>query len=115
MYRKNWMFRLVGSEMFHIGKKNKVAEITISSKGMSFEYALTVDGKPLEKFVQAQAKNTRTWLPNINGTDHRVVLGENSTAILQFQHINPYKDRHHFTIMQISCCTSYGEESSASC
>ena len=75
------MFRLVGSEGFHIGKKNKLAEITISSKGMSFEYTLTVDGKPLEKFVRAQAKNTRTWLPKINGTDHRVVLGENSNTI----------------------------------
>ena len=70
------MFKLVGSEVFHIGKKAKVAEITISSKGMSFEYMLTVDGKSLEKFMQAQAKNTRTWLPVINGTDHRVVFGK---------------------------------------
>lgn len=77
VYRKNWMFRLVGSEVFHIGKNKKVAEITISSKGMSFEYGLTVDGKPLEKFVQVHAKNTRTWLPSINGTDHRIVLGKN--------------------------------------
>ena len=76
VFRKKWMFRLVGSEVFHIGQKRLVAEITISSKGMSFEYSLTVDGKPLEKFVQAQAKNTRTWLPIINGTDHRVVLGK---------------------------------------
>ena len=75
------MFRLVGSEVFHIGKKGKVAEITISSKGMSFEYALTVDGKPLEKFVQAQAKNTRTWLPNINGTNHRIVLGKDGSVM----------------------------------
>ena len=82
VYRKNWMFRLVGSEVFHIGKKGKVAEITISSKGMSFEYALTVDSKPLEKFVQAQAKNTRTWLPNINGTNHRIVLGKNGIIML---------------------------------
>lgn len=81
VYRKNWMFRLVGSEVFHIGKKRKVAEITISSRGMSFEYSLTIDGKPLEKFVQAQAKNTRTWLPTINGTDHRVVLGKNKVTV----------------------------------
>lgn len=68
------MFKLVGSEEFKIGKK--VAEVTIASKGISFEYVLTVDGKSLEKFVQSQAKNTRMWLPIINGTDHRVVLGE---------------------------------------
>ena len=76
VFRKNWMFKLVGSEVFHVGKRSKVAEITITSKGMSFEYVLTVDGKSLEKFVQAQAKNTRTWLPVINGENHRVVLGE---------------------------------------
>ena len=70
------MFKLVGSEVFHIGRKPKVAEVTITSKGMSFEYVLTVDGKPLEKFVEAQTKNTRTWLPAINGENHRVVLGE---------------------------------------
>lgn len=84
VYRKNWMFKLVGSEVFHIGKKAKVAEIMISSKGMSFEYVLTVDGKPLEKFVQAQAKNTRTWLPVINGTDHRVVLGKSYNLSLVY-------------------------------
>lgn len=76
IHRKNWMFKLVGSEEFHIGSKQKLAEITITSKGMSFEYMLTVDGKPLEKFVEAHAKNTRTWLPIINGADHRVVLGK---------------------------------------
>ena len=86
VYRKNWMFRLVGSEVFHIGKNKKVAEITISSKGMSFEYALTVDGKPLEKFVQVHAKNTRTWLPNINGIDHRIVLGKNISLDYAFTH-----------------------------
>ena len=76
------MFKLVGCEVFHIGKKSKVAEITISSKGLSFEYDLTVDGKSLEKFVRAQAKNTRTWLPVISGTDHRVVLGKHVACMI---------------------------------
>ena len=67
------MFRLVGSESFYIDKK--LAEISISAKGMSFEYVLNIDGKSLKKFVQSQAKNTRTWLPKIAEVDHRVVLG----------------------------------------
>ena len=71
--RKNWMFRLVGMETFKIGKKT--AEITITSKGIAFEYALTIGGKTLKKFTEAQAKNTRTWLLDMSGEQHRVVLG----------------------------------------
>ena len=58
--RKNWMFRLVGVETFKIGKKT--AEIAITSKGIAFEYALSIGGKTLKKFIEAQARNTRTWL-----------------------------------------------------
>ena len=68
------MFRLVGVETFKIG--HKTAEITIASKGMTFEYALSIGGKTLKKFIEAQAKNTRTWLPVISKENHRVVLGE---------------------------------------
>jgi hypothetical protein len=69
------MFRLVGSESFKIGKR--VAEIAISSNGLSFQYVLAIDGKSLKKFVEVQAKNTRVWLPKIyGGLEHRVVLGE---------------------------------------
>lgn len=69
------MFRLVGSESFKIGKR--YAEIAISSNGLSFEYVLTIDGKSLKKFVEVQAKNTRVWLPSMDGgAEHRVVLGE---------------------------------------
>ena len=71
--RKNWMFRLVGVETFKIGKKT--AEITITSKGIAFEYALNIGGKTLKKFIEAQAKNTRTWLLDMSGEQHRVVLG----------------------------------------
>lgn len=68
------MFRLVGSETFKIGKR--LAEIAISSNGLSFQYVLTIDGKSLKKFVEVQAKNTRVWLPRINdGVEHRIVLG----------------------------------------
>lgn len=89
VYRKNWMFRLVGVETFKIGKKT--AEITITSKGMAFEYALSIGGKTLKKFIEAQAKNTRTWLPVINTENHRVVLGEwtahrSIEALIPYQH-----------------------------
>lgn len=78
--RKNFQFKLVGSETFYIDKK--VAEITISAKGMSFEYVLNIDGKSLKKFVECHVKNTRTWLPVIGAVDHRVVLGINEMTIV---------------------------------
>ena len=70
--RKNWMFKLVGSECFKVG--SKVAEIAIDSSGMVFEYTLRIDNKSLQKFVEAQAKNTRTWHVTLDNTEHRVVL-----------------------------------------
>ena len=76
--RKNWMFRLVGLETFKIGKKT--AEIAITSKGIVFEYALSIGGKTLKKFIEAQARNTRTWLLEVGGEQHRVVLGRQSSC-----------------------------------
>ena len=75
VFRKNWMFRLVGTECFKIGKHS--AMITITSSEMTFAYLLTIDGKSFKKFVAAQTKNTRVWLPELEmNSRHRVVLGE---------------------------------------
>lgn len=74
------MFRLVGSEKFKIGKR--LAEVEITSESLtSFEYVLTIDGKSLKKFIETQARNTRTWLPVINGANHRVVLGKGLVCV----------------------------------
>ena len=78
MCRKNWQFKLVGSEQFCIG--SHVGEVTIACSGMTFEYTLSVDGRSLKRFIEAQAKNTRTWLPEIWGEPHRVVLGERTRS-----------------------------------
>ena len=66
------MFKLVGSERFKVGAK--AAEICIDCSGMVFEYTLRIDNKSLQKFVEAQAKNTRTWHVTLDGSEHRVVL-----------------------------------------
>lgn len=70
--RKNWLFKLVGTERFNVG--SKVAEIAIDSSGMIFQYTLRIDNKSMQKFVEAQAKNTRTWHVTLDATEHRVVL-----------------------------------------
>lgn len=73
VFRKNWMFSLVGTEKFKVSKK--AAEISIESSGLTFHYTLRIAGQTLEKFIEAQNKHTRTWLPTVGGEDHRVVLG----------------------------------------
>jgi hypothetical protein len=70
--RKNWMFTLVGEEDFRVG--DKPGTIVIESEGLSFTYSLRVDGQTLEHFIEAQNKQTRTWLPIIDGEKHRIVL-----------------------------------------
>ena len=70
--RKSWMFSLVGKEEFAIAGKN--AEIFITCKGWDFEYTLVVEGKSLRRFMESRMRNTRTWLPVLNGEQHRIVL-----------------------------------------
>ncbi|XP_065883456.1 fas apoptotic inhibitory molecule 1-like [Dysidea avara] len=72
LMRKNWMFSLVGVEKFKISGRS--AQISIVSNGWTFEYTLEIEGKSLKRFAEAEKKNTRTWLPNINRQPHRVVL-----------------------------------------
>jgi len=74
LMRKNWLFSLVGVEKFKISGRS--AQISIVSNGWTFEYTLEINGKSLKRFAEAEKKNTRTWLPNINKQPHRVVLGE---------------------------------------
>ena len=69
------MFRFIGRECFKVGELP--AMISITSTGWKFEYMLSIDGKTLKRFVEAQIKNTRVWLPELeSNTRHRVVLGE---------------------------------------
>ena len=70
--RKNWMFSLVGKEEFTVAGKH--AEIFITCKGWDFEYTLVVEGKSLRRFMEGRMRNTRTWLPVLDGEQHRVVL-----------------------------------------
>ena len=71
--RRNWLFSLVGVEKFKISGRS--AQINIVANGWTFEYTLEIGGKSLKKFSEAERKNTRTWLPTVNGQPHRVVLG----------------------------------------
>jgi len=72
--RKDWMFKLVGSEQFAIGKAHCCITIE-AAEGFMYQYSLEVNGKTLEKFTENQSKIMKTWLCNVSGMPFRIVLG----------------------------------------
>uniref|UniRef100_A0A8C1T2I6 Fas apoptotic inhibitory molecule a n=1 Tax=Cyprinus carpio TaxID=7962 RepID=A0A8C1T2I6_CYPCA len=75
--RRDWMFKLVGKETFHVGGTNTKATINIDAvSGFAYEYTLEINGQSLKKYMENRSKVTSTWLLNLDGIDCRVVLGK---------------------------------------
>ncbi|XP_037075815.1 fas apoptotic inhibitory molecule 1-like [Pollicipes pollicipes] len=73
--RRDWMFRLVGSESFEVGKQRVRCTVKIEPFGaFAYQYSLDVDGKAFRNFTQHQSKVMRTWLVNASEGTYRVVL-----------------------------------------
>jgi hypothetical protein len=80
IFRANWMFKLVGSEAFVIGKHKCVVAIE-SSSGFAYDYSLTVDGKSYEKFCENQSKILQAWVFHVGAETYRVVLEKNTMDV----------------------------------
>lgn len=77
IFRKEWMFKLVGDLKFAIGKQQAKCELRVDPiPPFSFSYSLLVDGKPLEKFTKKQQESIKCWNVVENGKRHGVILGE---------------------------------------
>ncbi len=51
------MFKLVGTETVKVGKSNATCVVRIDPLGgFSYQYSLTVNGKPYKTFVEQQSK-----------------------------------------------------------
>ncbi|XP_077996952.1 fas apoptotic inhibitory molecule 1-like [Glandiceps talaboti] len=73
--RKNWMFKLVGREVFDIGKGKVKGAINIDAvSGFAYEYILEVNGKSLKKFTEHRSKTAKVWSFLLDGVDTRIVL-----------------------------------------
>merc|ERR1712039_734679 len=73
--RHDWMFKLVGTETFKVGKSNATCVIKIDPVGgFAYQYSLMVNGKPYKTFVEQQNKIMRTWVLPVDGSMYRVVL-----------------------------------------
>jgi len=80
--RREWMFKLVGTETFLVGKNRAPCSIKIEPVGgFSYEYSLEVAGKPYKKFIENQNKIMKTWILPVDGTMFRVVLEKDTLDI----------------------------------
>ncbi|XP_070550026.1 fas apoptotic inhibitory molecule 1-like [Ptychodera flava] len=80
--RKNWMFKLVGREVFNIGKAKVKAAINIDAvSGFAYEYTLEVNGKSLKKFTEQRSKTAKVWSLVIDGVDTRIVLEKDTMDV----------------------------------
>ncbi|XP_042891106.1 fas apoptotic inhibitory molecule 1-like isoform X2 [Penaeus japonicus] len=76
----DWMFKLVGSEVFQIGDTKCVIKIEPIG-GFSYEYSLEVNGKSYKKFTENQSKILKTWLLPLEGSYMRVVLEKDTLDV----------------------------------
>ncbi|KAI5696800.1 hypothetical protein M8J75_000359 [Diaphorina citri] len=74
LLRRDWMFRLVGEESFQLDSKVPCLIKIEPSGPFGYAYSITVDGKTLEKFSQAQSKANCTWIVTVEDETYRVVL-----------------------------------------
>ncbi|CAH0550408.1 unnamed protein product [Brassicogethes aeneus] len=82
IFRRDWMFKLVGDEQFTLGKQRAQCELRVDPlPHFSFSYSLYVDGKPLEKFTEKQVQTIRSWAVLVAGKRFRVVFEKQALNI----------------------------------
>ncbi|KAE9415724.1 hypothetical protein Angca_008491 [Angiostrongylus cantonensis] len=78
--RRDWMFKLVGSESFQLG--NMKCTINVQALGtFAYEYSLEVNGKNYEKFREEQCKKLLCWETIISGEETRIVLDKETMEV----------------------------------
>uniref|UniRef100_T1IVR5 Fas apoptotic inhibitory molecule 1 n=2 Tax=Strigamia maritima TaxID=126957 RepID=T1IVR5_STRMM len=80
VFRRDWMFKLVGYETFEIGKAKCVIYIEAAS-GFYYAYGLEVNGKSYKKFTENQSKIMRTWYCAVQEKQFRVVLEKDTLDV----------------------------------
>ncbi|XP_013392071.1 fas apoptotic inhibitory molecule 1 isoform X1 [Lingula anatina] len=78
--RTDWMFKLVGSETFQIGKTKCKINIDAVS-GFMYEYTIEVNGKSLQKFSENQSKIMNCWVMTLDDVPTRIVLEKDTLDI----------------------------------
>ncbi|XP_055600178.1 fas apoptotic inhibitory molecule 1 [Uranotaenia lowii] len=80
IFRRDWMFKLVGEDMFKLEDKRCIIRVD-PLPGFKYSYSLFVDGKSYEQFTESQAKALKTWEVNLGDNFYRIVLEKNTLNI----------------------------------
>ena len=80
IFRKNFMFRLVGQETFTLGKERCCISIT-AEDGFRYRYTLNVSGRTLEEFSKNKSKIMCTWLWHAQSEPVRIVLEKDTMDV----------------------------------
>ncbi|UXI17745.1 Proteasome subunit alpha type-2 [Sarcoptes scabiei] len=87
LLKKDWMFKLVGSEYFEIPSPDgeeilAKCEIQINAcMGFTYEYVLYVNGKQFKTFKEKQTKIMRSWHFVLGEQKFRVVLEKDTLDV----------------------------------
>ncbi|XP_040161471.1 fas apoptotic inhibitory molecule 1 [Anopheles arabiensis] len=80
VFRRDWMFKLVGEDMFKLEDKRCIIRVD-PMPGFRYSYSLFVDGKSYEQFTESQAKALKTWEAKLGDNFYRIVLEKNTLNI----------------------------------
>lgn len=76
IFRREWMFKLVGDDVFDLEDDMRCLIRVNPASGMKFTYALYVDGKPFEQYCERQARALTAWEHcDSEERRYRIVLG----------------------------------------
>ncbi|CAL1685750.1 unnamed protein product [Lasius platythorax] len=77
---RDWMFRLVGDEVFMFNNTKFVIRVD-PMPGLKYSYSLWVNGKSYKQFVQSQTKILETWLAKVGNEEYRIVLDKQAHSV----------------------------------
>ncbi|XP_066257373.1 fas apoptotic inhibitory molecule 1 [Euwallacea similis] len=82
VFRKEWMFKLVGDIKFTLGQENVKCELRVDPiPPFSFSYTLWVDGKSIEKFAEKQQESMKSWSVVNNNKRFAIVLAKQTLEV----------------------------------
>ncbi|XP_015177086.1 PREDICTED: fas apoptotic inhibitory molecule 1 [Polistes dominula] len=80
LVRREWMFRLVGDELFTFNGTKFVIRVD-PIPGFKYSYTLWVNGKNYKNFVQSQSKILKSWLTTIGDNEYRILLDKQTQNV----------------------------------
>lgn len=86
VFRRDWMFKLVGEDMFKLEDKRCIIRVD-PLPGFRYSYSLFVDGKSFEQFTECQAKALKTWETKLGDNCYRIVLGKMDCVVRQSERV----------------------------